>query len=201
MLNGSGLLGNLGLLDSLSLNLALNEGDSLFSFLGNTRSLLLLKLSLVDFSYLGGSNSLLLLLSEDFLSFLNKSGLFSSLVFFNGGSLNLNLGNKLRGFNLETGALLLVSLSFSWVLRLLSVHTRSLRLNLLIFSNDLLLLINLLHLIIFLSNNSLLFFDFSGEGHLGISGAFTVANLAACSSGISFSKIDFGDGGNSGGIF
>jgi hypothetical protein len=115
MLNGSGLLGNLGLLDSLSLNLALNKGDSLFGFLSNTRSLLLLEFGLVDFSNLGGSDSLLLLLSEDLLGFLNKSRLFISLVFFNGGSLNLNLGNELRGLNLEVGAHLLVSLSLSWV--------------------------------------------------------------------------------------
>jgi len=115
MLNGSGLLGNLGLLDSLSLNLALNKGDSLFCFLGNTRSLLLLEFGLVDFSNLGGGDSLLLLLSEDLLGFLNKSRLFISLVFFNGGSLNLNLGNELRGLNLEVGAHLLVSLSLSWV--------------------------------------------------------------------------------------
>ena len=63
MLNGSSLLGDLGLFDSLSLDLALDKRDSLFSFLSDTRSLLLLKLSLVDLGNLSGSDGLLLFLS------------------------------------------------------------------------------------------------------------------------------------------
>lgn len=116
MLNGGGLLRNLCLLNSLSLNFVLDERDSLLSFLGDTRGLLLLEFGFVDFSNLGGGDSLLLLLSEDFLGFLDKSCLFFSLRFLNSGSLNLDFGNKLGGFNLEIGALLLVPLSFSWIL-------------------------------------------------------------------------------------
>jgi hypothetical protein len=45
------------------------------------------------------------------------------LGFLNGGFLNLNLGNEFGVFSLEAGAHLLVSFSFSWVLRLLGINT------------------------------------------------------------------------------
>ena len=101
MLNSSGLLGDLLLLNSLSLDFVLNKSDSLFGFLGDTRRLLFLELGLVDFSNLGGGNRLLLLLSEDFLSLLNESSLFLSLGFLNRLSLDFNLGNELRSLNLK----------------------------------------------------------------------------------------------------
>jgi len=95
MLNGSSLFGYLGLLNSLSLDFTLDKRDSLLSFLGDTRGFLLLKLGFVDFGNFGGSHSLLLFLSEDFLGLLNKSSLFPSLRFINGGSLNFYLGSEL----------------------------------------------------------------------------------------------------------
>lgn len=157
---------------------------------------MLLELGLVDLGNLGGGNRLLLLLSEDLLGLLNKNSLLLSLRLLNGLSLDLNLSDELGSFLLEVGALLSVLLLLSWVLGLLSIDARVLRLNLLVFSSDLLLLINLLHLVIFLNNNSLLLFDFSGEGHLGIGGALTVANLAACGGGISLSEVNIGNDGN-----
>lgn len=157
---------------------------------------MLLELGLVDLGNLGGGNRLLLLLSEDLLGLLNKNSLLLSLRLLNGLSLDLNLSDELGSFLLEVGALLSVLLLLSWVLGLLSIDARGLRLNLLVFSSDLLLLINLLHLVIFLNNNSLLLFDFSGEGHLGIGGALTVANLAACGGGISLSEVNIGNDGN-----
>ena len=196
VLNSSGLLGDLLLLNSLSFDFVLDKSDSLFGFLSDTRRLLFLKLGLVDFSNLGSGNRLLLLLSEDFLSLLNESSLFLSLGFINGLSLDFNLSNQLGSLNLEVIAAYLISLSLIWILGLLSIDASSLRFNFLIFSSNLLLLIDLLKLVIFLNDNGLLFFNFSSKGHLSVGGALTVANLAACSGGISLSKIDVGNNRN-----
>lgn len=129
---------------------------------------MLLKLSLVDLGNLGGSDGLLLFLSENFLSFLNKSSFLSSLVFLDGSSLNLNFSDELRSFNLEAGAALSISLLLSWVLRFLRQNARSLSFLLLVFSDNLLVLIDFLLLGILFGNHSLLFFNFSGESHLSI---------------------------------
>jgi hypothetical protein len=168
-LDDSSLLGDLGLLNSLSLDFILDKSDSFLGFLSDTRGLLLLEFSLIDLGNLGCSDSLLLLLSENFLSFLNKSSFLSSLVFLNGSSLDLNFGDELRSFNLEARAALSVSLLLSWVLRFLRQNARSLSFLLLVFSNNLLVLVDFFLLAILFSNDSLLFFNFSCESHLSIS--------------------------------
>ena len=155
-------------MNSLSLDFIFDKCDSLLGFLSDTRSLLLLKLSLVDLGNLSGSDGLLLFLSKNFLSFLNKSSFLSSLVFLDGSSLNLNFSDELRSFNLEAGAALSVSLLLSWVLRFLRQNARSLSFLLLIFSDNLLVLVDFLLLGILFGNHSLLFFNFSGESHLSI---------------------------------
>jgi len=193
LLDGGGLLANLLGLDSLGLNLILDERDSLFGLLGDARGLLLLELGLVDLGNLGGSHGLLLLLSEDLCGFFDKNLLFLSLRFFDGGPLNLNFTDQLRRLNLEALALLEILLLLGWVVRFLSIHAILLALDLLVFGNNLLLLVDLLLLGIFLSDDSLLFLDFSGDGRLGVRSALFVTDLAAGSCRVGFSILDVGD--------
>lgn len=145
-LDGSGLLLDNFLLILLSLNLLLDNADLLLSLLGDSGSLGLNKLGLVDLSNFFLVDRFGFSGSDDALSLFLKDFLLLSLLLFNGGLLDGYLSDELGGLDSQIRAHLLVLLLLSWVLGFLGSSAGSLSLNLLLLSNHLLLLVDFLKL-------------------------------------------------------
>jgi len=178
VLHNSSLLSDHLLLIFLSLNLLFNNIDLLLGFLGDSGSLGLDELSLVDLLNLLSINILGLFLSNYALSLFLKNLLFLFLLFFDGGLLNGYLSDNFGSLLFQVSAHLEILLLLCRVLRLLSLGAGALTLNFLLFSNNLLVLVDLLKLGELLGDHGPSLRDLSGKSLLGISRAFRVADLA-----------------------
>lgn len=127
----------------LSFDPVLNHTDLLISFLGDSSSLRFNECSLVDLSPFFLVNSLGLFLRDDTLSFFLENSLFLSLLLFNGRLFDGNLGDEFGGLDPQIGARLFVLLLLSRILGFLSSSARCLSLDLLLFSNNQFLFVNL----------------------------------------------------------
>lgn len=127
----------------LSFDLVLNHTDLLISFLGDSSSLRFNKCSLVDLSPFFLVNGLGLFLRDDALSFFLENSLFLSLLLFNGRLFDGDLGDEFSGLDPQIGARLFVLLLLSRIIGFLSSSTRCFSLDLLLFSNNQFLFINL----------------------------------------------------------